>query len=164
MEQLPQSTTGLQKILAGPVKTYVVQGKEKFTCWIHPLSEREQLSVEAVALENLHLAVKEKIANDEAVYRYNRAEICQRLFYSIRTGDKPGNPDQGGSPRLFTERMVAYLDHKEANRLAIEYKDAFVPTEEERKNYFREKLGPGSEILSTSPKGTASRRSSRKGR
>ena len=164
MEQLPQSTTGLQKILAGPVKTHVVQGKEKFTCWIHPLSEREQLSVEAVALENLHLAVKEKIANDEAVYRYNRAEICQRLFYSIRTGDKPGNPDQGGSPRLFTEKMVAYLPHEEAYRLAKEYKAAFVLTEEERKNYFREKLGPGSEISSISPKGTASRRSSRKGR
>jgi len=164
MEKEPQSTTGVQKIMALPVKTFVVQGNEKFTCWLHPLSEREQLSVEAVAQENMRLAVREGLGKEECFYRYNRAEICQRLFYSLRTGDKTGNPDRGGSPRLFDERMVAYLEHQEANRLAIEYKDAFVLTEEERKNYLRERLGSGSVISSTSPKDTASKRYSRKGR
>lgn len=162
--EAPQTTTGVQKLLAGPLKTFIDSGGKRFACWIHKLCEKEQLMVDAVAMENLRLAVKDGLDDEACWYRRNRAEICQRLFYSLRAGIKEGDPENGGAPRVFDERMVAMLPIEEVNRLAKEYKEAFVLTEEERKNFLRERLGEGSEISSISPKGTGSKRSSRKGR
>ena len=170
----PQNAGGVAKLFAPPFKTYVETTevdkktkktkKTRFTCYLHPLTEKEQLSVEAVAVENLRAALKMGLDDNECWYRRNRAYICQRLFYSIRTGSDPDRPGVPGSPRLFDERMVVLLDREEATRLSLEYKQAFEPTEEERKNYFRERLGEGFETSSTSPNATGSRRSSRKGR
>ena len=170
----PQNSAGVAKLFAPPFKTYVESAekdkktgkiiKTRFTCWLHPLTDKEQLSVEAVAAENLRAAVKEQLNDNDCWYRRNRAYICQRLFYSVRTGSVADRPGVPGSPRLFDERMVVGLSHEESTQLSMEYKTAFEPTEEERKNYFRERLGEGSETSSTSPRGTAFKRFSRKGR
>ena len=101
----PQNSAGVAKLFAPPFKTYVESAekdkktgkiiKTRFTCWLHPLTDKEQLSVEAVAAENLRAAVKEQLNDNDCWYRRNRAYICQRLFYSVRTGsvaDRPGVP------------------------------------------------------------------------
>ena len=124
----PQNAGGVAKLFAPPFKTYVETTevdkktkktkKTRFTCYLHPLTEKEQLSVEAVAVENLRAALKMGLDDNECWYRRNRAYICQRLFYSIRTGSDPDRPGVPGSHRLFDERMVVLLAKAEVDGFA----------------------------------------------
>ena len=142
----PQSAKGVLKIMAPPKETFIEMGDEKITCWLHPLTGREKLLVEAQAQESLKAAADKGLTDQFCFYSQARAEICQRLFFSLRkTGEKTAE-------RFFqTEDEVAFIPIDEANRLALEYKEAFVCSGEEIKNYYRAKLGPASETSSTSP-------------
>jgi len=148
----PQSAKGVLKIMAPPKKTFIMLGDEKMECWIHPISGRERLIVEAVAQESLKDASDKGLTDQFCFYSQARAEICQRLFFSIRkTGEKDAE-------RFFEiEDEVAFLPIDEANRLALEYKENFVCSGEELKNYYRAKPGTASETLSTSPSVTVVR-------
>jgi hypothetical protein len=175
-QELPQSRKGFQKLYGDPVKVKVyvkwkpapgsTDKKPKFEpdpdtavdAWMHHLSDDEIWNVEAVGVEAYRTFREKGAVHEDAIWKSDRVEKCQQLFYCLRTSD------QEGAPRLFqTEGEVTRLFVQETGRLLSLYVETFIPTGDEIKNSFRERLGLPLETASSSPSTSATPVSSSRG-
>lgn len=150
----PQTRGGFKKLYSEPVEISIYTAwkpKEGSTpdnpdfepnpeteikCFMHPMTDDEVWDAEAVGVE-AYRSFRLKGGNPEdSIWKSDRVEKCQQLFYILRTGKEKN------APRLFeTEGEVARLFPKEVDRVIKLYAQTFVPTGEEIKNSLRERLG-----------------------
>jgi hypothetical protein len=162
MEENPQTRSGWTKVRKSPVPVtiyfdYIEDPNKKGefipnvngTCvkgaFLHPLTRDEVFDKEAVGVEAFRHFRALGGNKEDSMWRSQRAESCQMVFFSLRVSDEEG------AARLLDEDEVGGLPSFEISRLTDIYFDKFVPTKEERKNSLRERLGKGSDQPSTSP-------------
>lgn len=121
--------------------------KECVKAFMHPLTDDELWDIEAVGVESYRSFAAKGGNEKDCLWRLQRVEKCQQLFYSLRVG-----PEKDAARLFEDEKEIIQLPITEVERLIEKYRMAFIPNKDEIKNSLRERLGRRLGTESSSPK------------